>query len=100
MGISQFSLYLGSMLLEWQQVRGEGYTSIGASGMKGVKSVTANQWQGLYDSVDAHLSFDVIRRPYKILKGVSHVTIKVKERKTGGKAIAKAAVKELVPEAV
>ena len=39
-------------------------------------------------------------RPYQILKGVSHVTIKVKERKTPGKAIAKAAAKELAPEAV
>ena len=39
-------------------------------------------------------------RPYKILKGVSHVTIKVKERKQGGKSIAAAAAKELAPEAV
>jgi len=41
-------------------------------------------------------------RPYTILKGVSHVTIKVKERKAGnaGKAVVKAAAKELTPEAV
>ena len=39
-------------------------------------------------------------RPYKILKGVSHVTIKVKERKQAGKSIAAAAAKELAPEAV
>jgi hypothetical protein len=41
-------------------------------------------------------------RPYTILKGVSHVTIKVKERKAGnaGKAVVKAAAKELKPEAV
>ena len=42
----------------------------------------------------------LVRRPYTILKGVSHVTIKVKERKQGGKPLAKAAAKELVPEAV
>ncbi len=44
----------------------------------------------------------LLRRPYKILKGVSHVTIKLKERKAAnaGKAIAKAAAKELTPEAV
>ncbi|CAK0781750.1 hypothetical protein CVIRNUC_005462 [Coccomyxa viridis] len=39
-------------------------------------------------------------RPYKILKGVSHVTIKVKERKQAGKSIAAAAAKELAPEAM
>ena len=35
-----------------------------------------------------------------MLKGVSHVTIKVKERKQGGKSIATAAAKEILPEAV
>lgn len=42
----------------------------------------------------------LLRRPYKILKGVSHVTIKVKERRQGGKAVATAAAKELAPGAV